>query len=687
MNKCFLVFNAWLILIIGSIFGTEQSKCSIEKAPEWIKEIPFQAPISGEKNENIYYLLYDMQMDLDLETKYCHLVKTLRTPKAVQQGSLIEIEFDPSYESVVLHKLAIYRNGKCIDKIHSSRKEIIQPERDINDYQFSGNKVWMVILDDVQPEDIIEYSYSKLGRNPIYKGIFNEEFYLQSYFPIKHGSYRIISSPERQLYFKNHLKDLHPKQNVLQNAQQEWAWEIFNVEPYQSDSSKPSWHVDIPILQVSEFKSWSDIAQWGNEIFKLPENHSPEMQDLINQWQADSPTKEAQILRALHYVQKEIRYFGIEMGSGTHQPTDPNVILQRRYGDCKDKTLLLKAFLDLMHIDSQPVFVSSWLKNHLDEWHPSFNLFDHVILQVPHQGQLYWVDPTLSNQDCNVLAKNICRHYGQGLVLDANSTGLSKIPHAPLSKTVVKTNIDLRSPGEASMVETHITYIDEEAEAMKGIYQQLGFNDIEKYFNDYFSEDLGTVENGISLEDEEDKAKNEFSFKIKYSSSNLWKEDLESQQFQYTLSPRHILEAINFDHASLRKAPISLEYPLHVEEHILVNKSGLEWPETQIQKQFDNNAIAFQYERVSGGNQMRLRYEYLTKKDHVSADDLEDYRKDIKEMEDLIYLMSWIPMNDSESILDLFGNDNYMLISILTIIYAWIIFMLVRRKKIKGEKS
>jgi hypothetical protein len=37
---------------------------------------------------------------------------------------------------------------------------------------------------------------------------------------------------------------------------------------------------------------------------------------------------------------QEIRYTGLELGSGAYRPTPPAEVLRRRYGDCKDKTLL-----------------------------------------------------------------------------------------------------------------------------------------------------------------------------------------------------------------------------------------------------------------------------------------------------------------------------------------------------------
>ena len=361
---------------------------------------------------------------------------------------MIELEFDPSYETIVLHQLCIHRNGSCIDKTATSHSEVIQPEREINDYQYTGRKEWVILLDDIQRGDVIEYNYSRIGQNPAFKGMYNSEFLLQTVYPLKHALYQIVSAQNRTLHFKSHGNHLTPKLARLVDGKQEWSWEVVNVAPFQGDSSRPSWHVAFPLLQVSEFSNWSALAQWGSEAFALPSEYSAEMQQMVNQWKEQTDDDEARVILALRFVQKEIRYLGIEMGSNTHEPETPNLVLQRRYGDCKDKVLLLKALLDQMGIASDPVLVSSWLKDRLNEWHPAINLFDHVILQIAYDGRFYWVDPTLSNQECPLLGHNSCAHYGKGLVLNSKTTDLEVMPEKPFSKVIVKTKFEIGPPDQ-----------------------------------------------------------------------------------------------------------------------------------------------------------------------------------------------------------------------------------------------
>ena len=82
----------------------------------------------------------------------------------------------------------------------------------------------------------------------------------------------------------------------------------------------------------------------------------------------------------LEYVQKEIRYTGLEIGLHSHAPNPPKVVLDRHFGDCKDKSLLLISVLGAVGIDAYPALVSSSLRVHVGEILPSPLAFDHVVV-------------------------------------------------------------------------------------------------------------------------------------------------------------------------------------------------------------------------------------------------------------------------------------------------------------------
>jgi hypothetical protein len=74
------------------------------------------------------------------------------------------------------------------------------------------------------------------------------------------------------------------------------------------------------------------------------------------------------------------------------------VVLKRRYGDCKDKSLLLMTILDELKIPSKIVLLQVGRRHGLEKVLPSPQMFDHAILRATVDGKNYYLDPTRLGQ-------------------------------------------------------------------------------------------------------------------------------------------------------------------------------------------------------------------------------------------------------------------------------------------------
>src|SRR5207248_3294814 len=92
---------------------------------------------------------------------------------------------------------------------------------------------------------------------------------------------------------------------------------------------------------------------------------------------ADEP---ARALPALRFVQDDVRYLGIEIGPSSHRPHPPAAVLDQRFGDCKDKSLLLVTLLRALGVEAWPVLLHTSLGRALDEWLPTAVAFNHVVV-------------------------------------------------------------------------------------------------------------------------------------------------------------------------------------------------------------------------------------------------------------------------------------------------------------------
>jgi transglutaminase-like putative cysteine protease len=150
----------------------------------------------------------------------------------------------------------------------------------------------------------------------------------------------------------------------------------------------------------------------------------------------------------------EIRYTGVELGDGGIVPRSPADTLARRFGDCKDKSVLLVAALRALEIPAYVALLAAGEDDRdVDPALPGFGAFDHAIVFVPGTPAI-WIDPTDRYARLGELPLGDQGRYA--LVAAPGVTSLTRTPVSPSSENrVVKTReFFLADHGPARVVET-----------------------------------------------------------------------------------------------------------------------------------------------------------------------------------------------------------------------------------------
>jgi transglutaminase-like putative cysteine protease len=335
-----------------------------DAVPAWADQVTdLPPPIKGGA---MSIRLADVQFRVDAEpVVYIHRALTANEASGLAALGQYEIEFQPEYQRVQLHSLRILRDGQVIDKLASADIRFLQRETNLDQGIYSGAITAAIVSEDVRAGDTLELSYSLIGQNPVFGGKFFDGGELASTEQHKNGR-RILRFETRALAA------------------------LLGESHVPSDATPYRW------LQFSEFDSWRDIDRWAQGLFALPPA-TPALIDALREARA-APTQQQATAKVLDFVQNQIRYLSISMGENSHRPFPPAQVLQRRYGDCKDKSLLMVAMLRELGIEAQPVLVSTYYRKGLDRMLPSPALFDHAIVRARIQGKLYFFDPTRLGQ-------------------------------------------------------------------------------------------------------------------------------------------------------------------------------------------------------------------------------------------------------------------------------------------------
>jgi hypothetical protein len=106
-----------------------------------------------------------------------------------------------------------------------------------------------------------------------------------------------------------------------------------------------------------------------------------------------SPAEVEALVRAVYgFVVTQVRYVGLEFGIHGYKPYRVDQVLQRRFGDCKDKASLMHALLAALGVDSKLVLLRMRRLGALPEAPASLAPFNHAILYVPALDR--WLDGT-----------------------------------------------------------------------------------------------------------------------------------------------------------------------------------------------------------------------------------------------------------------------------------------------------
>ena len=369
--------------------------------PDWL--VPTQIPGDRQATTALRILLSDTQINIAgaVPEAYFRRVVQAHTAGAVREMGQVTIAFVPAYQQVRLHRLNLLRAGATIDKRASTQLRFLQREAQFESGVYTGAITIAGLIDDVRPGDILDVAYTLVGRNPVFGDKFSGIFLWSVGAPVLQRRLVLHQPDNREIPYRfigpEHLA--RPRVDHWRSgALRQTVFRQDDLPQFRAEAGAPASYEPFLWLQFSEYREWSDVADWGQALFPRTALGSvPELAPLIARIKA-LPDAQAKVREALRFTQGEIRYFSIAFGESSHRPAPPDVVMRRRFGDCKDKSLLLVALLREAGVQAKPVLVSTSHGRKLAGWLPSPDLFDHVIVSARVGARDYYLDPTRPEQ-------------------------------------------------------------------------------------------------------------------------------------------------------------------------------------------------------------------------------------------------------------------------------------------------
>jgi len=166
---------------------------------------------------------------------------------------------------------------------------------------------------------------------------------------------------------------------------------VYRWEPLQQDAA-----TFLPGIRVADGGAgWQQLAtNYLQDIKERLQAHSP-LELLTRDLLKGAEGRQARLERISQFVQTNLNYQAIEFGTRGRMPQSVGDILDNRYGDCKDHSLLLLHMLRSADVPAHLALVNSSAP--IEEALPALDQFDHMILYVPPDkdgGQAWFLDAT-----------------------------------------------------------------------------------------------------------------------------------------------------------------------------------------------------------------------------------------------------------------------------------------------------
>jgi transglutaminase-like putative cysteine protease/lipoprotein NlpI len=547
--------------------------------------------------------------------------------------------FVPQYQRIRLHAARILRNGQVLDRTREASVRFLERESGLENGIYSGMVTAVLFFDDVRVGDTLHLVYTLEGRNPVLGRRYSHTVQWDHADPVELRRATLIAPAGRQIEWRLQ-GDYRPARISPQDLSPPGGqtkilrFEERAIDGLDDEPAVPEDFFSARFLQLTEFADWNAVAQWAGGLFPPQAELPAELQPLLQRLQA-LPDPEQRAAEALRWVQEEIRYFSVSLGESSHRPSAPAEVVQRRYGDCKDKTYLLVTLLRALGIEADPVLVALTNPRTPGRLLPSPEVFDHVVAQVRIAGRTYYLDGTRLGQR-GKLARLGVLEGARGLVVRPDARELvtlqSPDPQALATRELSET-FTVQTLGGAGRLAMKQTWNGTDAELMRLAYQRMTAEQRRKQLQGGYERRYP----GIRLAGEptllDDAEANAFTVQAEFEIPQLTRE--VGGDWALRFFPDNIAGTVKLPENFDRRFPVTIaSLPYQARYHLVVH-----WPEeVSVVREPSSVRLASDFYRAEvqrsfRGNLTTIDVQYAPRVAQVQPPQLAKLQQDLKSLE------------------------------------------------------
>jgi Domain of Unknown Function with PDB structure (DUF3857)/Transglutaminase-like superfamily len=453
------------LVFLFSLIAAPAFAFKSDSVPDWVRTAAQQKLPVYPPETNAVVLLdettYTVAPDGSAVEHYRYVVKILR-PQGREEG-IVGVPFDKDSKILSMHVWSIGPDGHEYAVKDNEMVEVGYPGQG---NFFDDLRVRAAKAPGRDPGGVVAYEYEQ--RNHPY--LTEKTWFFQSELPHLNQSFTLELPPG----FTHGTVWAHGKEvPAVDLEHQRWRWQMNNTPAIDLDqvtlrpdvlslAARMTVHYRGPGIQSPTEGTWQGIGEWYQALAKDRVVANPEIAAKAKELVGDKTDFYDRTEAIAEFVQKQVRYFVIELGIGGYQPHYAADIFRNRYGDCKDKATLLTAMLSTVGIHGALVMVDH-RRGVVDPDAPSI-VGDHVIaaIEIPKgytssklrsvvtskTGRQYLIfDPTWDKTAFGQLEHNL--QGGYGVLVEGSDSQIIQFPVlSPDLNTIHRTaSFQLQSDG------------------------------------------------------------------------------------------------------------------------------------------------------------------------------------------------------------------------------------------------
>lgn len=370
--------------------------------------------------------------------EYSHELVKLITDEGIDRHADVSLTYHRRYGSVeILVARVIKADGTVVDVGEDLMTDGTPPELSAMNIYETDFRQRTIVFPGLEVGDGIEMLILSDYSKPLIENGFAGIYPMQSISPMVESSLTIQGPSDMPLHHIAKGAEIEFEESDVVEAPAEgrgddwgyYRWTARNVPQIDPEPGMPSGIQIANRVIVSTMKEWEELSHYLWKICDDKCEVDSSVRDKVAEITEGLETTEEKI-KAIHYwIAKNVRYLGVSMDRGAFlEPHKASYTLEKEYGICRDKAVLMTAMLEEIGVPAWIVAINVSRKT--DTEIPTV-FFEHGIVAIEGpDGEYRYIDPTQETSR-EVYANYVGDRWT--VVATEEGTDIQKVPHISAS--------------------------------------------------------------------------------------------------------------------------------------------------------------------------------------------------------------------------------------------------------------